>query len=92
MKFDEGRKLRAAPLSAILELEEEVDLVKVDVEGAEWLVLEGAEAIMPRIRRWVIELHEPSRKAELEHRMRQHGYNKNSWLDSAHLASQRSPP
>jgi hypothetical protein len=55
-------------------------LVKLDVEGAEWLVLEGAEDIMPNIRQWVIELHDRGRKAQLEEYMQRHGYTC-KWLD-----------
>lgn len=60
-----------------------VDLVKVDVEGAEWLVLEGARSVMNHVRSWIIELHDMSRKQELEQWFRQCGYN-TKWLDSNH--------
>lgn len=83
-------KVRAAPLSRILANESEVDLVKVDVEGAEWLVLEGAEPIMGRIKGWLIELHQPSRKHELEVRMRGYGYERFEWLDPLHAVFHRT--
>ena len=83
-------KVRTAPLSQILANEAHIDLVKVDVEGAEWLVLEGAEPIMERIKNWVIELHQPSRKHELEARMKGYGFEEFEWLDpmpdSIHVA------
>jgi FkbM family methyltransferase len=76
--------LQAFPLSKILANEEIIDLIKVDVEGAEWLVIKGAEPIMSRISRWVIELHDLDRKAELEDTMRNYGYGV-KWLDAGHL-------
>ena len=38
-------------------LKDEVDVIKIDVEGAEILVLEGATETMKRIRRVVVEIH-----------------------------------
>ena len=70
-------------LSRIAGSASSIDLIKVDVEGAEWLVLDGAETIMPRIKRWIIELHDHDRKTELENRMRHYGYE-SQWLDSRH--------
>jgi FkbM family methyltransferase len=81
-KADVELRLPAAPLSKILANETFIDLIKVDVEGAEWKVLEGAESIMPKIKRWVIELHQPNRKMELDARMEQYGYRRSEWLDS----------
>jgi FkbM family methyltransferase len=81
-KSDIELRLPAASLSKILANESIIDLIKVDVEGAEWRVLEGAEPIMPRIKRWVIELHQPRRKMELDARMKQYGYDRSEWLDS----------
>lgn len=83
-------RVPGAPLSKILENERAIDLVKVDVEGAEWLVLEGAEQIMPRVKEWVIELHEPSRKIELETWMKRYGYGKCEWIDLDHIAAKRN--
>lgn len=69
---------------------EVIDVVKVDVEGAEWRVLKGAESIMPRIRTWIIELHDIARKQELEQYMSDHGYD-SKWLDEQHgLFSRRA--
>ena len=61
-----------------------VDLVKMDIEGAEWMALKGAEKVMGKIRAWIIELHEPSRKQELENLMKGYGY-KTRWLDDYNL-------
>jgi len=65
----------------------EIDLIKVDVEGAEWRVLEGAEPILERIKSWVVELHDPSRKEELENGFVSRGYSVR-WLDFAFRGSQ----
>jgi FkbM family methyltransferase len=78
--LDKGIEISKTSLSAILSREHVVDLVKVDVEGAEWLVLEGAGDVMPHIKQWVIELHDMKRKVELEEYMREHGYECR-WLD-----------
>jgi FkbM family methyltransferase len=60
-----------------------IDLVKVDVEGAEWRVLKGAEPIMTRIRRWIIELHDLSQRRQLCAYMETFGYE-SGWLDEYH--------
>jgi len=74
-----GMKVPSAPLSEYVPRSGVVDLVKVDVEGAEWLVLKGAEPVMEQIKRWMIELHDLNREKELDSYFRQHGY-KTSWL------------
>jgi FkbM family methyltransferase len=80
-KSDVELRLPAAPMSKILADEKDIDS-KVDVEGAEWRAPEEAVSIMPRIRRWVIELHQLHRKTELDALMKQYGYGKSEWLDS----------
>jgi FkbM family methyltransferase len=84
-----GMRVQTVPLSNILEGKSNVDLVKVDVEGAEWLVLRGAEPVMAKIRRWIIELHDLTRKAELVSYMRQYGYTC-EWIDEYHAYFSRS--
>ena len=59
------------------------DLVKVDVEGAEWLVLAGAVPVMSRIFQWIIELHDLDKKEELEKFMTNYDYSC-TWVDSSH--------
>jgi len=58
----------------------EIDLIKVDAEGGEWKVLEGTESILERINSWVVELHDPDRKEELENWFVSRGYSVR-WLD-----------
>lgn len=65
-----------------------LDLVKVDVEGNEWEVLKGAEPIMKQIMNWIIEIHDITRKEELEKYMRKHGYTL-KWIDANHLFAAR---
>lgn len=68
----------------------EADLVKVDVEGAEWSVLRGAEPIIGKIKRWLIEVHARSseerelRKQEIEKWLRDRGY-RTMWIDDKHI-------
>lgn len=61
-----------------------VDLVKVDVEGAERQVLKGAEPIVERIRSWIVEAHNRGDKAELEKWFISHSYSI-KWLGSRHI-------
>ncbi len=63
-----------------------VDLVKIDVEGAEWSVLSGAKESLSshRIRRLVIELHDRTRRVELERLLTRYGYWF-SWLSPDHI-------
>ena len=64
-----------------------IDLIKVDAEGEEWEVLEGAESMLERIKSWVVELHDPIRKEELENWFVSRGYSVR-WLDFAFRGSQ----
>lgn len=64
----------------------EIDLIKVDVEGGEWKVLEGAEPLLERIKSWIVELHDPDRKEELENWFISRGYSVR-WLDFAFKGS-----
>jgi len=64
------------------------DLVKVDVEGAEWEVLNGAKNVMSKIRSWLIELHDTTRKNELKDLLKSSGYNVR-WVDRNHIFAWR---
>jgi FkbM family methyltransferase len=63
---------------------EPADLVKIDVEGAEFLVLAGMKASLAcgNVKNLVVELHDHSRRGDLENRLSQF---KLEWLDSDHL-------
>lgn len=52
------------PLDSILALEQRVDLLKIDTEGAEVDVLVGAAETLRRTERVVLELHSPALRAE----------------------------
>ncbi len=67
-----------------------VDLVKMDVEGAEWKVLKGAEKSIRggKVRRMLIEVHDVERRKEMEHYLRAREYETN-WVDPAHIFAQR---
>jgi len=61
-----------------------IDLIKVDVEGAEWSVLIGARNVMKQIKSWLIELHNTSRKGELEGLLDSYDY-RHTWIDNNHV-------
>ena len=76
--------VHATTLDTLLQTLGSADLVKVDVEGAEWKVLEGANKAMHKIKSWLIELHDLTRKEELENLMKSFNY-KAKWIDFRHL-------
>lgn len=86
--YDNYVKVKSSTLDNVLRDESKVDLVKVDVEGAEWNVLKGAEKSMHKIRRWMIELHDLNRKSELEHLLKSKGYEV-KWLSNKHVYAWR---
>ena len=63
-----------------------VDLVKIDVEGAEFLVLEGMRKALKdgSVKNLVVELHDRERRHELEQLFAKHGYP-TKWLGPDHL-------
>jgi FkbM family methyltransferase len=76
-------KVRKISMSTLLENEPEADLVKVDVEGAELMVLKGAAPVMSKIRSWIIERHDTVPANGLVTWMKRYGYTC-TWLDENH--------
>jgi len=87
-KFIKAIKVKATTLDVLLKNEPCVDLIKVDVEGAELQVLDGTRKVMPRIKSWIIEIHDINRKQELEDRLSLEGYV-TKWLDEKHIYAWR---
>jgi len=71
--------------------EPKADLVKVDVEGAEFLVLEGMRESFARQRvtNILVELHNRDRKGELETILRSN-FGNVFWVDHQHLFGMQS--
>ena len=69
-----------------------VDLVKVDVEGAEWRVIHGAEASIEtgKILRWIIEVHDKGARKEFENYFQAKNYD-TRWLSDRHLFASLRP-
>jgi FkbM family methyltransferase len=82
--------VQTTTLDSLLRPYQEIDLVKLDVEGAEFDVLEGATDSMCKIRSWMIELHDQAGKSKLQAHMATNGYNL-LWLDQGHLFAFRQP-
>lgn len=76
--------VKTMTLDFLLRTHSNVDLVKVDVEGAEWKVLDGARDAMNKTNAWLIELHDSTRKTELEDLMKSFNY-KVKWVSSKHV-------
>jgi len=66
--------------------EHKADLVKVDVEGAEFLVLEGIRESLAsqRVSNILVELHDRDRKEELETTLKSN-FDHVFWVDNQHL-------
>jgi FkbM family methyltransferase len=80
-----------------LEIPRPFSLVKIDVEGAEFRVLQGARTVLRQnsISHLIVELHNRNRKLELEALLEGYGYSL-KWVDPDHLYSKprgtRKPP
>ena len=66
-----------------------VDLVKIDVEGAEFVVLEGMEKALKtgRVKNLMVELHNRDRKEALAKHLSSYGYRL-KWVDPDHIFAQ----
>jgi FkbM family methyltransferase len=76
-------KVKTCTLATFFKELPKIDLVKVDVEGAEWRVLKGAEPILDKIIAWIVELHDLQRKKEIQSWFASRGY-RCKWLDFWH--------
>lgn len=68
-------KVAKVSLATYFREEKSIDLIKVDVGGSEWEVLDGAVPIIDRIKTWLVELYDPSRNNEMQEWFIQYGYN-----------------
>jgi len=84
----EGLQVKTVTLDTLLKREDNVDLVKVDVEGAEWEVLEGSKEVLPKIKRWVVEVHNLEQKGNIAKWFEDKGYAI-MWLDINHVYAER---
>jgi hypothetical protein len=83
-----ARSIQSITIDSLVRRYGTLDLVKVDVEGAEWLVLTGSQNVTNRIHAWIVELHDRNRKKELRDWMTDYGYN-HRWLDENHIFAWR---
>lgn len=88
-KGKKGITVNAVPLDDIIS-NRTVDLCKIDVEGAEFLVLESAISALKegRIIRIMVELHNRERKSELESLLLKHEFELR-WLDPGRVYGER---
>jgi FkbM family methyltransferase len=76
--------VKTCTLSSFFRNEHKIDLIKVDVEGAEHLVLRGAESIIHKVDMWIVECHDQGRIKDIEKYFYSNGY-KVKWLTNIHL-------
>jgi hypothetical protein len=76
--------VRQVTLDGLLKSERGIDLIKIDVEGAEFLVLRGAQKTLDRVRYVMVELHDLRRKSELEKALSDHSFSYR-WVDLHHI-------
>lgn len=66
-----------------------VDFLKIDVEGAEFRVLEGARNTLKQTRRVIVELHDREKRKELETYVGNTGFS-TTWVDDDHIYGKKS--
>ncbi len=67
----------------------DIELVKIDVEGAEFRVLDGAVKTLAKTRRVIVELHDRDRRTELQNVLHYRWGFKTRWLDADHILGAR---
>jgi len=92
LRGKKGIRVATRTLDSIVSDLGRVDLVKIDVEGAEFLTLRGAlESLSSRkILNLVVEVHDRERKVEMETLVSQYGYGFR-WLDPDHIFAYAEP-
>jgi FkbM family methyltransferase len=66
-----------------------IDLLKIDVEGAEFKVLRGGSKTVENAKKVIVELHDRERRKDLEDIFRSE-FDSQQWLDSDHLLGQHN--
>jgi hypothetical protein len=78
------RRVRACSLSRLLEREEKVDLLQMDIEGAERAVLRRGIEWAGKVQQIVVEVHEPYTVDECQEDLRELGFtprvNRRFWV------------
>ena len=80
-------RVKTLTLASVLRTKS-ADLIKVDVEGAEFKVLEGAKPVLNKIKAWIVEIHGSKRRREIQQWFRKEGY-KTTWLSHKHVYARR---
>jgi len=62
-----------------------IELIKIDVEGAEFKVLDGGIDTVGRSRQIIVELHDRERKNQLQELLHNTFRFKTRWLDAGHI-------
>ena len=85
------QKVRYRTLDTLIKLYNlvSVDFLKIDVEMAEFRVLDGADKTLDITKRAVIELHDRERKNELEEIVRNR-FDEARWLDTDHIYGEKT--
>jgi FkbM family methyltransferase len=56
------------------------DLIKMDVEGAEWEALQGARRVLTEVKpKWLCEVHDPAQLGQIRAYFEQFGYRAEEW-------------
>jgi len=78
-------------LTWVLRAEDEIDLIKVDVEGVEKKVIWGAIPLMEKVKAWIVEIHDTRimEKRMWSYYFRHFGYQV-KWLDENHIYAWRA--